>query len=374
MPQIARHTVQSSDLFPPLTCCHRASARETCHFKQAAGLQTVSLQLNNHRSSTLWFRCTAMSTTHSYSRIRINGRLSVMTTTPEELRGQNIRLVILMGATGAGKSAFVETLSPGKSLGISKDTIYSVTQNAILYKIQNLQHWDDQVIIMDTPGFLDPGMSESRIVALIRQQFESVYKNANGVVTSILYFHPISEVRLAHSRGQAIDLLRAVTASLKSLTINFVTSMWNNVATAKMEQTNRRLEDLKFELFKRAKKLHINVTKFECTMESSLFILENAWVAWNVNDNLAESVDAEYKSLVRTGLLERIAEAQSVLEELAKDKIQAVESQDHQLLMAVNQKGQRTISTLEGFLVDLHAIDPEAHKDALSKFPVIFRP
>ncbi|PPQ81489.1 hypothetical protein CVT24_000695 [Panaeolus cyanescens] len=84
----------------------------------------------------------------------------------------------LLGATGSGKSSFIEALA-GKDhqLGISGSTLESVTQNVQTFKVVNMerkwQHGDVwPVFIVDTPGFLDSKMSEVQILNKVNQWIE----------------------------------------------------------------------------------------------------------------------------------------------------------------------------------------------------------
>ncbi|PPR04561.1 hypothetical protein CVT24_012070 [Panaeolus cyanescens] len=82
--------------------------------------------------------------------------------------------VLLLGATGSGKSSFIEALAGNDhQLGISGGTLDSVTQNVQAFKAVNVQlmgRHDEfrPLYIIDTPGFLDSKMSELEIVNKVK--------------------------------------------------------------------------------------------------------------------------------------------------------------------------------------------------------------
>ncbi|KAF9040887.1 hypothetical protein BJ165DRAFT_1492896 [Panaeolus papilionaceus] len=119
-----------------------------------------------------------MSTnTHEYEDIQVNGPISIIPIIPKQMKGENVWLYILMGPTGSGKSSFIESLAPDQHLDISKDSLESVTQEVNCYQVVNLGrkpvYSDRLFVLMDTPGFLDPRLSEGRIMRMVTESLNA---------------------------------------------------------------------------------------------------------------------------------------------------------------------------------------------------------
>ncbi|KAF9040899.1 hypothetical protein BJ165DRAFT_1492984 [Panaeolus papilionaceus] len=119
-----------------------------------------------------------MSTnTQKYDTIQVNGPINIVPITPEHMTGKNVFLYILMGPTGSGKSSFIESLAPDQHLDISKDSLESVTQEVNCYQVVNMGIWFGSnylAVLMDTPGFLDPRLSEGRIMRMVTESLNAI--------------------------------------------------------------------------------------------------------------------------------------------------------------------------------------------------------
>ncbi|KAF9038002.1 hypothetical protein BJ165DRAFT_416775 [Panaeolus papilionaceus] len=305
-----------------------------------------------------------MSTSGKYKWIRINGPISVEPTTMGELEGKNVMVIVLMGPTGSGKSAFIESLSPNQELSISKDTLESVTQDVTCYTIANLSDTHGfYYILMDTPGFLDTKLSESRITRMITEKLDEMRQAAGTVYVSIFYFQPITDIRMGGSKRDAVMLLRAFADSFEAIDISVVTTMWNMISTHKqIEDANARLSALKQDIFKKSDKTGIDVTKFEFTRKSALSVLDTPWYGWGPSVGGSETMDLGYKSLVRDNLLTRIDNVQQRLQALAKDKKDATIPglEDPLLLEVMRREEVAALAALHSFLDDLYDIDPQS--------------
>ncbi|KAF9038008.1 hypothetical protein BJ165DRAFT_1597079 [Panaeolus papilionaceus] len=259
-----------------------------------------------------------------YYYLSINGPLSVETIAPgERLEENHLLAFVLIGPTGAGKSSFVESIVPDQNLLISKDTLESVTQNVVCYRIKNLSYGKDfSYVLLDTPGFLDPELSESRIIRMITDALDNLRKSAAIVVVIILYFQPITDIRISRSKEDSVNLLRAFSESFKASNIDVITSMWNTLATtAQIEDANIRFESLRDRIFNNSEKLNIKVSKFDRTTHAALEIMDRTWSGWIHDIRTVEHWhDPQCHSLVRDNLIKRVAETQEQLRLLAEDK------------------------------------------------------
>ncbi|KAF9033328.1 hypothetical protein BJ165DRAFT_1410404 [Panaeolus papilionaceus] len=301
-----------------------------------------------------------MSTSRAeYDYLKFKGPISIVPVTPKDVKGEKLWVYILMGPTGSGKSAFIESLLPDQKLDISKDSLESVTQEVVCYQVINLTHSEWNVILVDTPGFLDTKLSESQITKMITETLDSLCQSAASVVVLILYFQHITDIRMGGSKRDAVKLLRAFAESFGADGITVVTTMWNHILSPKkMQDANNRSSD----------RFYINVMKFEFSHNSAVSILDLLYGGWNHTITTSQNVDPKYQFLIHNNLLERISNIQQRLLTLAGDKQSAITPgrEDPLLLEDVLREEKVALDTLQSFLDDLYEINPES---CLSSFP-----
>ncbi|KAF9051477.1 hypothetical protein BJ165DRAFT_1449023 [Panaeolus papilionaceus] len=216
---------------------------------------------------------------------------------------------------------------------------------------------------MDTPGFLDIKLSESRITKMISEKLDEIRQFARLWV-SIFYFQPITDIRMGGSKRHAIKLLRAFADSFEANHVNIITTMWNRISNSKQrEAAQQRYGALREEVYKSSDKLDIKITKYEFSTQSALFILDSNWYGWNYKkEDTGKGVDLEWRYLVRNNLVERITMKQQQLQLLAQDKELATTpgSEDYPLLEILRRDERAALTALQSFLDDLFEIDPEA--------------
>ncbi|KAF9037999.1 hypothetical protein BJ165DRAFT_1597072 [Panaeolus papilionaceus] len=313
-----------------------------------------------------------MSTSaEEFSWLRMQGPLSVISMTPEDLRGESVRAYILMGPTGSGKSSFIEALSPHQDLAISKDTLESVTQKVTCYKAINLKCRLSFAcyILIDTPGFLDTKLSEQRITSMIVETLSRLRENADTMLVSILYFLPITDIRIGGSKRDAVKLLRAFARAYRPTGINVVTTMWNNILRRQqMDDANRRYESLREEVFVPDNEISIEVGKFDLTKGSALSALNVVERGWFHGRYKSVDLGTEYQNLACSNLLERITNAQHQLCTLNEDKkiLTIPGAEDLNLLKVFLREEKVALEALEDFLDDLYYLNSEIYR---FKFP-----
>ncbi|KAF9034254.1 hypothetical protein BJ165DRAFT_1534082 [Panaeolus papilionaceus] len=175
--------------------------------------------------------------------IKITGDISVEPVTTRIPRDLDPVIYLIMGPTGAGKSAFIEAFA-GKSqkLSISKDQLAGYTQTVTAYRLVNVMyaHWDGTmhpVYLIDTPGFSDSKISEIEIVNMVKKWSKD---NDIHYSTGILYFTPITETRLPGSRRRTFKMLKKLLEdNSRSCSLIVITTMWDTVHN---KQTQKRAE------------------------------------------------------------------------------------------------------------------------------------
>ncbi|KAF9033367.1 hypothetical protein BJ165DRAFT_1396480 [Panaeolus papilionaceus] len=129
-----------------------------------------------------------LTTRAEYPHLKFLDPISVVPVTPEDVKGKYVIVYLLMGPTGSGKSTFIESLSPDHKLDISKNSLESVTQEVVCYQVVNLMWHAWNILLVDTPGFLDTKMSESRITKMITEILDGLWYVFNCSTTQLTMF------------------------------------------------------------------------------------------------------------------------------------------------------------------------------------------
>ncbi|KAF9037447.1 hypothetical protein BJ165DRAFT_1408160 [Panaeolus papilionaceus] len=307
-----------------------------------------------------------MSTTRAeYEYLKFEGPISVIPIAPEDIsKGEYLDVFLLMGPTGSGKSAFIESLSPDQKLDISKDSLESVTQKVVCYQVVNVMWRARDILLVDTPGFLDTKLSESQITKMIVETLDSLRQSAAGVDVRLLYFQPITDIRMGGSKRDAVKLFRGFAESFGAYGIHVVTTMWNHIVSPKkMEDANLRFSELQKEIFVSSIGFYIKIAKFEFSYYSALSILDNPHGGWSHSRSISQNIYPEYQSLILNNLLERISNIHQQLLTLAEHKQSATTPgrEDLLLLEVVLRDKKAVLGALQSFLDDLYKIDPETY-------------
>ncbi|OCH83803.1 hypothetical protein OBBRIDRAFT_742684, partial [Obba rivulosa] len=97
----------------------------------------------------------------------------------------------IMGATGSGKSTFINTVS-GSDLKVGNG-LRSCT-SAVEHS-RTFQLFDRNVTLIDTPGFDDTTKSDTDILKMIAVYLSTTYENGYKL-SGVIYIHRISDFRM----------------------------------------------------------------------------------------------------------------------------------------------------------------------------------
>ncbi|KAF9037040.1 hypothetical protein BJ165DRAFT_1532442 [Panaeolus papilionaceus] len=260
---------------------------------------------------------------------------------------------------------FIESLAPDQHLNISKGSLESVTQEVNCYQAINLgikpDRLDTLFVLMDTPGFLDPRLSEGRITKMITESLEALRQNSIVVIVELFYFQPITDIRISGSKRDAVKILQGYIRPFDAQNVTVITTMWNQLSTPKqLEDANCRLGTLKKQIYADSDGLHIYVTKFDNSQASALSLLNGSSYGWrHQNFKSKKAVNPQYQSLLCNSLLARVTNLLQQLQLLAEDKQSATcsGSEDHCLLRVVLRDEKVALLSLQSFLDDLASDD-----------------
>ncbi|PPQ65174.1 hypothetical protein CVT24_011037 [Panaeolus cyanescens] len=181
-----------------------------------------------------------------YKFLRVTGPVSV-----ERHDGDlpifSAQITLLLGLTGVGKSNFLECLHGTKTLEISGDSLESVTQEVICYRLVNvtLGRLRQAIYILDCPGFSDNQISEMRVVKMLQAWCEA--QAGSPSFDSILYFHRITDKRLSGSQRRVLNLINTLIGNSGIYScVGVVTTMWDTLWNdVQIEGANERFRELK---------------------------------------------------------------------------------------------------------------------------------
>ncbi|KAF9259474.1 hypothetical protein L218DRAFT_1058798 [Marasmius fiardii PR-910] len=129
-----------------------------------------------------------------------------------------------MGATGSGKTTFINAASGG-SLRIGQD-LRSCTSTVQLSPIFTLG--GREVILIDTPGFDDTNKSDYDILKMIAAFLATTYEEGQKL-TGVIYMHRISDLRMGGIARRNFSMFKELCGESSLKNVAVVTNMWGQV-------------------------------------------------------------------------------------------------------------------------------------------------
>ncbi|KAJ3490912.1 hypothetical protein NLI96_g1104 [Meripilus lineatus] len=133
-------------------------------------------------------------------------------------------LIAVMGATGTGKSTFINLISGSKfNTGSS---LMSCTQD--VQSTSPFTCLGRRVTLIDTPGFDDSVRTDTEILEVIANHLSTAYRN-NKKLNGVIYMHRISDVRMGGISRRNFRMFRDVCGDTTLNNVVVVTNMWGEV-------------------------------------------------------------------------------------------------------------------------------------------------
>ncbi|KAH8074810.1 P-loop containing nucleoside triphosphate hydrolase protein [Cristinia sonorae] len=140
-------------------------------------------------------------------------------------RRQGDRVIIaVMGATGAGKSSFINLLA-GTHFEVSHG-LRSCTKGIEVSPPFEVS--GRQVTLIDTPGFDDTSMSDTEVLTTIALFLAQTYENGQRL-NGIIFLHRISDFRVSGVTRRNFNLFRNLCGDENLSHVVIATSMWGQV-------------------------------------------------------------------------------------------------------------------------------------------------
>ncbi|PVG00610.1 P-loop containing nucleoside triphosphate hydrolase protein [Serendipita vermifera] len=139
--------------------------------------------------------------------------------------------IILMGATGSGKSTYI-TRIVGKDLGIVGHDLQSCTQQI---KEFPTEYKGRKLVLVDTPGFDDTDVPDVVILKRIGDWLKKKYLKKEALA-GVIYLHRISDNRFSGSAKRNLKTFQALCGPDYSPRIALVTTHWAEEGTRRYNQ------------------------------------------------------------------------------------------------------------------------------------------
>ncbi|PPQ74629.1 hypothetical protein CVT24_004177 [Panaeolus cyanescens] len=176
------------------------------------------------------------------------------------------KIILLIGATGSGKSNFLDHLTPPNAKKRAKESLSARSSTFEIAKIQHPEIPNTRLVIIDTPGWDDYTPTPSDIDKVMRGITLSYPLDA------ILFFHSISVNRAPPISTQTALAIKSLAHRKQSKRGTFVTTMWD---TTNEERAYAREDTLRDRTWKEViEQCSFTATRFHNTTES----------AWNIID------------------------------------------------------------------------------------------
>ncbi|GAB1521101.1 hypothetical protein RhiTH_004192 [Rhizoctonia solani] len=148
---------------------------------------------------------------------------------------QKVSLIAIFGATGTGKTSFVNDASGGAlRVGHNSHACTKDVEQSPVFRVDNRS-----VVLFDTPGFDDTHLSDTEILKRISGFLAASYREGYKL-TGIIYMHRISDIRVGGISRRTFNVFRKLCGKDSLSNVLLVTNMWSDPPTS--EQLNRENE------------------------------------------------------------------------------------------------------------------------------------
>ncbi|KAI6042362.1 hypothetical protein EDC04DRAFT_998756 [Pisolithus marmoratus] len=276
-----------------------------------------------------------------------DGTSEVDTVVNAEAKGKEI-LIALMGPTGAGKSSFIANATKREGEGVGHD-LNSCTSEI---KVNKCEVEGSNVVLVDTPGFDDTKKTDLDILKLISDWLNNEYGTARPILSAILYFHRISDNRMAGTPLKNLRVFQKLCGKDAMSKVILVTTMWDEVD---VEVGDERLKELKDSYWQ--KMIARGSMTFECNKDprkSPMVLLQDIVRAVQHRKEEQESAGHDEEGEGEVQLQEEISDLKMDLQETAAGQ---------QLYSRLEKLAQTRMETLRKIRADTKRADEKTAED-----------
>ncbi|KAF9449507.1 hypothetical protein P691DRAFT_852465 [Macrolepiota fuliginosa MF-IS2] len=278
----------------------------------------------------------------------------------EKLRSEDI-IIAVMGPTGTGKSHFIDVLTrqkPGTRSGNELKSHTSEVQSTILEKYEGNQN----LVLVDTPGFDDTERSDMEILDMISKWLEKTYRKKIKL-TGILYLHRITDNRMAGTPLRNLRLFGELCGDVAMGRVALVTTMWDKLR--RPEAGEKRENELRENFWRGMLEKGSTVSRFDNTLNGAEEIIQGLIVEKNKRETLLlqeELVDLKrrlnetHAGQMLYSTLQRLLDDQKNAIEKLIAQIEAQADRNPQLIEKLRKEQEKIEEELEKTLVDVRRL------------------
>ncbi|CAL1717342.1 unnamed protein product [Somion occarium] len=252
-----------------------------------------------------------------------------------------------MGATGTGKSTFINLLSGSKlSVGFGLESCTSEIQISLPFTI------DGRIVtLIDTPGFDDTVKTEAEILRIVADFLAATYETGRKL-NGIIFLHRISDYRMGGVARKNFRLFKKLCGddALKSVVI--ATNMWGDVSAEIGDKREKELasNDL---FYKPALERGSKLVRHNNTFESAQNIVRQIMGYPPQALSIQQEVVDQHKSIGETSAgLDLRAELDAQIQK-QKEELRGVKEEMKEVLAFKDKKHQEELEDLNTLLFDV---------------------
>ncbi|KAG6913645.1 hypothetical protein DXG01_005352, partial [Tephrocybe rancida] len=181
-------------------------------------------------------------------------------------------VILVMGQTGAGKSTFINVVT-GRDATKASHGLESCTPQLLPVILPHPTDQTRRIVLVDTPGFDDTGLSNSEILQRITVWLAQLY-SANMTLAGVIYLHDITEVRWLGSFRKNLDMFNKLVGRDAIRNVVLATTNWG-VIPNKDGTCDRRKKKLSESNWKDMISLGAKLDRFAKSPESGWAILNH---------------------------------------------------------------------------------------------------
>ncbi|KAH8074811.1 P-loop containing nucleoside triphosphate hydrolase protein [Cristinia sonorae] len=276
------------------------------------------------------------------------------------MRQQKPIVIAVMGATGTGKSTFIN-LASGASLGVGNG-LKSCTSD-VGYSHEFVL-FGRRIVLIDTPGFDDTTKSDTDILKLIALHLSSTYEEG-FILSGVIYMHRISDFRVGGVSRRNFSMFRKLCGEETLRNVLIVTNMWGLVDPERGEERERELktDDL---LFKPVLDKGAEMVRHDNTLESAQTILNRLIQNHPEPLRIQRELVDEGMDISETGAgVELAAELAAVIKK-HKEDLEAIQREMNEALAAKDMETKQELEEAKKEIVD-RMMKVEEDRDRLSR-------
>ncbi|KAF9259473.1 hypothetical protein L218DRAFT_947600 [Marasmius fiardii PR-910] len=241
--------------------------------------------------------------------------------------------IAIMGATGSGKTTFINAASGGSlRIGKSLRSCTSAVQLSPMFTLAGRE-----VILIDTPGFDDTNKSDYDILKMIAAFLATTYEEGHKL-TGVIYLHRISDLRMGGIARRNFNMFKELCGESSLKNVAIVTNMWGQ-----MKRHQKEMRELQ-EQTEAAIKAKDEQTRKELEIETTKLKTEMTRIE-NESNSLVSGYMAQKAELERQMEVARqAAEAERVEQQRRVEELHRMLQENRNASNAVREQQQRHLN------------------------------